>query len=65
MQLAKDSCGCGHALEAHDGGRGGPCPTCACSGGQPPTAFEVGVIHSLHELTSMLARLVKEAQTKK
>jgi hypothetical protein len=64
MQLPKDSCACGHSLDQHDGGRGGPCPTCACAGGQPPTAFEVGLIHSLHEVTVTLVRLVKEIQAK-
>ena len=64
MQLAKDSCACGHALDHHDGGRGGPCNHCACAAGEPPSAFEVGVIHSLHEITVMLARLVKEIQGK-
>ena len=64
MQLAKDSCSCGHPLEHHDGGRGAPCNYCACSAGEPPTAFEVGVIHSLHEMTMVLVRLVKEVQGK-
>jgi hypothetical protein len=41
MQLAKDSCACGHLLDNHDGGRGGPCNTCGCSAGNAPTAFEV------------------------
>lgn len=65
MQLAKDSCACGHLLDQHDGGRGGPCNTCACPGGQPPTPFEVGLIHSLHELTVTLVKLGKELQAKK
>ena len=62
MQLAKDSCACGHVLEHHDGDRGGPCNHCACSAGTAPSAFEVGVIHSLHEVTLTLVRLVKELQ---
>ena len=49
-------------MDSHDGGRGGPCGTCACSAGNPPTAFEVGVIHSLHEVTLTLVRLVTELQ---
>jgi len=65
MQLAKDACACGHALEQHDGGRGAPCNYCACAAGEAPSAFEVGVIHSLHEVTVMLARLVKEVQAAK
>ena len=65
MQLAKDSCACGHVLDHHDGGRGGPCNYCGCSAGEPPTAFEVGVIHSLHEITLTLVRLVKELQSQK
>ena len=62
MQLVKDSCACGHPIEQHDGGRGGPCNTCACAAGEPPTAFQVGVIHGLHEVTLSLMRLVKEVQ---
>ncbi|MGZ5444643.1 MAG: hypothetical protein ACXW5U_23165 [Thermoanaerobaculia bacterium] len=62
MQLGKDSCACGHAIDHHDGGRGGPCNYCACAAGEPPTAFQVGVIHSMHELTVTMARLVKELQ---
>jgi len=62
MQLGKDSCACGHIIDQHDGGRGGPCNYCACSAGEPPTAFQVGVIHSLHEVTVSLLRLVKEVQ---
>ncbi|GAC1395466.1 MAG: hypothetical protein NVSMB68_12490 [Thermoanaerobaculia bacterium] len=62
MQLAKDSCACGHLLDLHDGGRGGPCNTCACAGGQPPSAFEVGVIHALHEVSVTLVGLIKEMQ---
>ena len=62
MQLAKDSCACGHGMESHDGLRGGPCNYCACAAGAAPTAFEVGVIHSLHEVTLTLVRLVKELQ---
>ena len=50
--------------EHHDGGRGSPCNYCACSAGEPPNAFEVGVIHSLHEMTLALVRLVKEVQGK-
>jgi hypothetical protein len=65
MQLAKDSCACGHVLDHHDGGRGGPCNYCGCSAGEPPTGFEVGVIHSLHEITLTLVRLVKELQSQK
>ena len=34
----------------------------AVSAGEPPTAFQVGLIHSLHEVSVMLARLVKEVQ---
>ena len=64
MQLAKDSCACGHPLDNHDGGRGGPCNYCGCAEGEPPTAFQVGVIHSMHEMTVMLARLVKTIQEK-
>lgn len=63
MQLVKDSCACGHVLDHHDSGRGGPCNYCGCSAGEPPTAFQVGVIHSLHEITLTLVRLVKELQT--
>ncbi|HET9425661.1 MAG TPA: hypothetical protein VFO55_09845 [Gemmatimonadaceae bacterium] len=62
MQLGKDSCACGHPIDAHDGGRGGPCNTCACAAGEPPTAFQVGVIHAMHELTVTMVRLVKEIQ---
>ncbi|HUP47661.1 MAG TPA: hypothetical protein VNA04_02610 [Thermoanaerobaculia bacterium] len=62
MQLAKDSCACGHPLEHHDGGRGGPCNSCACAAGAAPSAFEVGVIHSLHEISLTLVSLVKELQ---
>jgi hypothetical protein len=65
MQLGKDSCACGHVLDHHDGGRGGPCTYCACSAGEPPTAFQVGLIHSLHEVTLTLVRLVKEMQTQR
>ncbi|HVS33817.1 MAG TPA: hypothetical protein VMS98_20445 [Thermoanaerobaculia bacterium] len=60
MQLAKDCCACGHVMDHHDGGRGGPCNNCACAAGQAPSAFEVGVIHSLHEVTVSLMRLIKE-----
>ena len=63
MQLGKDSCACGHVIDHHDGGRGGPCGYCACASGELPTGFEVGMIHSLHELTLTLMRLVKEMQT--
>jgi len=62
MQLAKDSCACGHLMDQHDGGRGGPCNTCACAEGQPPSGFEMGVIQSMHELTVTMMRLVKELQ---
>lgn len=65
MQLVKDSCACGHLLDQHDGGRGGPCNHCACAAGAAPSAFEVGVIHSLHEITLSLVRLVKEVHEKK
>jgi len=64
MQLAKDSCACGHPMEQHDGGRGGPCNTCACAAGAAPSAFEVGLIHSLHDIAVLLARMAKE-QAKK
>ena len=64
MQLAKDSCACGHSIDNHDGGRGGPCNTCGCSVGNPPTAFEAGVIHSLHEITVALVRLAQAKQGK-
>jgi hypothetical protein len=62
MQLGKDSCACAHIIDAHDGGRGGPCNHCACAAGEPPTAFQVGVIHALHELTVTVMRLTKEVQ---
>lgn len=62
MQLGKDSCACGHPIDSHDGGRGGPCNVCACAAGEPPTAFQVGVIHAMHELTVTMVRLVKEIQ---
>jgi hypothetical protein len=62
MQLGKDSCACGHPIDNHDGGRGGPCNVCACAAGEPPTAFQVGVIHAMHELTVTMVRLVKEIQ---
>jgi hypothetical protein len=65
MQLGKDSCACGHVLDQHDGGRGGPCTFCACAAGEPPTAYQVGMIHALHEVTVTLVRLVKEIQTHK
>ena len=65
MQLGKDSCACGHVIDHHDGGRGGPCGYCACSAGEPPTAYQVGLIHSLHEVTLTLMRLVKEMQTQR
>lgn len=65
MQLGKDSCACGHVIDHHDAGRGGPCNYCACSSGEPPSAFEVGVIHSLHEITLTLGRLVRELQTQR
>lgn len=62
MQLAKDSCACGHPLDNHDGGRGAPCNSCGCAAGEAPTAFQVGVIHSMHELTVTMMRLIKELQ---
>jgi hypothetical protein len=62
MQLGKDSCACGHPVDQHDGGRGGPCGYCACASGEPPTAFQVGMIHAIHELTVTMVRLVKEIQ---
>lgn len=65
MQLGKDSCCCGHVIDHHDGGRGGPCNYCACAAGEPPTAYQVGMIHSLHEITLTLMRLVKELQTQR
>jgi hypothetical protein len=65
MQLVKDSCACGHPIDHHDGGRGGPCATCACAAGEPPTAFQVGLIHALHEVTLSLMRVAKEVQTAK
>ncbi len=65
MQLVKDSCACGHLIDHHDGGRGGPCNTCACSAGEPPTAFQVGLIHALHEVTLSLMRVAKEVSTAK
>jgi hypothetical protein len=49
-------------MDHHDGQRGGPCNYCACAAGAAPSAFEVGVIHSLHEITLTLVRLVKELQ---
>jgi hypothetical protein len=65
MQLVKDSCACGHLIDHHDGGRGGPCNTCACSAGEPPTAFQVGLIHALHEVTLPPPTVAKEVQTAK
>ena len=65
MQLAKDSCACGLGLDNHDGGRGGPCNTRGCAAGEPPTAFQAGMINSLHEMTTTLVRLVKEIQGQK
>jgi hypothetical protein len=65
MQLGKDSCACGHPIDLHDGGRGGPCNTCACAAGEPPTAFQVGVIHAMHELAVAMAGLTKEMQGKR
>jgi hypothetical protein len=64
MQLPKDACACGHQLDQHDGGRGAPCNFCGCAAGESPTAFQVGVLHAMHEMTVMLARLVKEIQGK-
>jgi hypothetical protein len=49
-------------MDHHDGARGGPCNYCACAAGAAPSAFEVGLIHSLHEVTLTLVRLVKELQ---
>jgi len=60
MQLAKDTCACGHTIENHDGGRGAPCNFCGCAAAEAPTAFQVGVIHAMHELTVSMARLTKE-----
>ena len=65
MQLGKDSCACSHAIDHHDGGRSSPCNYCACAAGEPPTAFQVGVIHAMHELTVTMVRLVKEIQNVK
>ena len=65
MQLAKDSCACGHPLDQHDGGRGAPCNDCGCSAGEAPTGFEAGVIHSLHEITTALMLLLKEIKSGK
>lgn len=65
MQLGKDSCACGHALDHHDGGRGGPCNYCACGAGQPPSAYEAGLLQALNEITMTLMRLVKELQSQK
>ena len=65
MQLAKDSCACGHALDHHDGGRGGPCNYCACGAGAPPSGFEAGIIQTLNEISLTLVRLVKELQSQK
>lgn len=65
MQLARDSCACGHALDLHDAGRGGPCNNCACAAGEPPSAFQVGVIHSMHEITLVLVQVVKEMKEKR
>ncbi|MGN6184007.1 MAG: hypothetical protein ACTHQM_10175 [Thermoanaerobaculia bacterium] len=62
MQLGKDSCACAHSIDHHDGGRGGPCNYCACAAGEPPTAFQVGMIHALHVVSVGLARVVKELQ---
>jgi len=59
MQLAKDSCACGHPMDNHDGGRGGPCNTCACAAGEAPSAFQVGVIHSLHAIAVALMRIAQ------
>lgn len=65
MQLGKDSCACGHNLDHHDGGHGGPCNDCGCGSGHAPTAFEAGVIQSLNEITMTLMRLVKEIKAQK
>jgi len=51
-------------MDGHDGGRGGPCNTCACSAGNAPSAFEVGVIHSLHDLTIAVLRLAQAKAAK-
>lgn len=52
-------------MDGHDGGRGGPCNTCGCAAGNPPSAFEVGVIHSLHDLTVAVLRLAQAKQAGK
>ena len=65
MQLLKDACACSHNLDHHDGGRGGPCNHCGCGAGQAPTAFEVGLIHSLHEVTTAILRLAQVMQGQK
>ncbi len=62
MQLAKDTCACGHTIENHDGGRGAPCNFCGCAAAGAPRAFQVGMIHAMHELTVSMARLTKEIQ---
>jgi len=46
-------------MDNHDGGRGGPCGTCACAAGEAPTAFQVGVIHSLHDIAVALLRIAQ------
>lgn len=65
MQLTKDSCACGHPLDQHDGGRGAPCNHCGCAAGEAPSAFEAGVIQSMHEMTSALMFILKEVKSGK
>ena len=65
MQLGKDSCACGHPIDNHDGGRGGPCNVCGCAAANPPSAFEVGVIHSLHDIAVAILRLAQAKQAQK
>ena len=38
---------------------------CACAAAEAPTAFQVGVIHSIHELTMVVVKLVQEVQKTK
>jgi len=52
-------------MDNHDGGRGGPCNNCGCAAGNPPSAFEVGVIHSLHDITVAILRLAQAKQGQK
>ncbi len=49
-------------MDNHDGGRGGPCNTCACAAGNAPSAFEVGLIHSMHDITVALLRVAQALQ---